>query len=187
MQCREAVAEDRRAEEHDGLSAVLRESGTSTLHARADDRLGCGFGDAGADGISTTLRLDVLHSAEAVLTSDVVDGLAQLLAPACRARRAEASSHRAQDLRGPVALALDRLAPGRCVDMGVAAAGVPDRLSRVLHVLCDVERVDELHAITRALGRQSTVDAVEGLPLWLGSLARPHDVQGRALSPHRFQ
>ena len=94
MQCREALAEDRGAEEHDGLSAVLREAGAGALHARADYGLGRGFGDASADWISATLRLYVLHSSETVLTSDVVDGLAQFLAPAGGAWRAETSTYR---------------------------------------------------------------------------------------------
>src|SRR5208283_3575035 len=111
MQCREAFAEDRGAEEHDGLSAMLREAGASAFHARSDYGLGRSFGNAGADRIAATLRIDVLHSPEAVLTGDVVDGFAQLLASALCARRTETSPHRAQYLGGPVTLALDRLSP----------------------------------------------------------------------------
>src|SRR5271166_2816999 len=128
MQCGEAVAEDRGAEEHNGLSAVLREAGSSALHAGADYGLGGCFGDAGADWVTASLRFNVLHSPEAVLSRDVVNGFAQLLAPAGGARRTETSPHRAQDLGGAVPLALDRLSPGRRLDLGIAAARSPDRV-----------------------------------------------------------
>src|ERR1019366_5804705 len=182
-----ALAEDRGAEEHDGLSAVLREACTSALHASADYGLCCGFGDSGTDRIAATLRLDVLHSPEAVLTSDVVDGLAQFLAPTCGAWRTEASTHRAQDLCRAIALAFDRLSPGHRLHVGVAAAGSPDRVGGLLHVLGDMERVDQLHAVSGALGGQSRLDAFEGLPLRIGPVARPHDVHRRAFAQHAAQ
>src|SRR5438094_8209717 len=61
MECIEALGEHRGSEDPDGLTAVLQEAGSCTLHSRADDRLRGRLGDTGPDWIVPADRVGIVH------------------------------------------------------------------------------------------------------------------------------
>src|ERR1700691_938373 len=97
MECLEAPRENGCAEGHDGLSAVLREAGASTLHPGTDDGLRGSFGDAGTDGIVATECLRVVHASGLVLVRDVLNRASQLLLSGLELDGRNPRAHRAQD------------------------------------------------------------------------------------------
>jgi len=71
VQCLEAVREKRGAEQQNGLSTMLGEASTGTLHSSANDRLRRCFDDTRADRVVLLRCLGILHPAEFVLRCDV--------------------------------------------------------------------------------------------------------------------
>src|SRR5579864_487680 len=187
VECIEAVREEGSSKEHYGLTAVLREASTRTLHPDADDRLGRCLGDSGADGIVAFLRLYVLHTTQSVLTVNVGDGALEFRARRRGPDRREARTHASKDACGSVLFLLDGLAPCRREDLRLTSAGALDGIRGLLHVLGNVKSIDELHGVARPVGGQPRLDRVERAPLRLGTVACEDDVELGPLAQHARQ
>ena len=93
----EATGEQRGPEDHDGLSAVLREPSAGALHPNANDRLRSGFGDARPDGAVRSARGGVRHSSVVGLLGEEVDSRFDVLVEGRMGLSVPVVAHRLED------------------------------------------------------------------------------------------
>src|SRR5258708_25216040 len=184
VKCIEAVREKRSSKEHDGLATVLRETSARALHADAGDRLGGCLGDPRAYWVFWFRGFEVLHTTGGVLIVDVRDGALELRASRCGEDRREPRTHASKDALCSALLLLDRLAPRGGEDLRIAGADALDGIGGLLHVLGDVEGIDELHRVAPPVPGQTRLHRVKRAPLRLGTVAPEYDIERGALSQH---